>query len=45
MSGKRDAGVFDTLRLRWLNLYPPFPGAGIRILRRESGKYTVKVRR
>jgi len=43
MSGKGDPGVFDTLRLRWINFYPPFLGAGIRVLHRESDKYTVRV--
>lgn len=43
MSGKVDTGVFDTLRLRWINFYPPFLGAGIRVLRRESDRYTVRV--
>ncbi len=43
MSGKKDAGVFDTLRLRWINFYPPFLGAGIRVLRPESDKYTIRV--
>jgi acyl-coenzyme A thioesterase PaaI-like protein len=37
------SGIFDTFRLRWINFYPPFLGAGIRILRRESDQYTVKV--
>jgi acyl-coenzyme A thioesterase PaaI-like protein len=31
------------LRLRWINFYPPFLGAGIRVLRRESDKYTIRV--
>lgn len=43
MSVRKDTGVFDTPRLKWINFYPPFLGAGIRVLRRKSDQYTVMV--
>jgi acyl-coenzyme A thioesterase PaaI-like protein len=32
-----------SLRYRLINLYPPFLGAGIRVLHRQSDDYTIKV--
>ena len=36
-------GILHSRRFRWVNFYPPFLGAGIRILHRESNDYTLKV--
>ena len=30
-------------RYQWINLYPPFLGAGIRVLHKQSDDYTIKV--
>ena len=43
MSSNGKKGIFDTYRYRLINFYPPFLGAGIRILHNESDDHTVKV--
>ena len=37
-------GFLGSLRYKLINFYPPFLGAGIRVLRRESDTHTIRVR-
>jgi acyl-coenzyme A thioesterase PaaI-like protein len=43
MDDSKKNGIFNTYRYRLINFYPPFLGAGIRILHNESDDYTVRV--
>ena len=36
-------GFMHSLRYRFINVYPPFLGAGIRVRHRESDEHTIKV--
>ncbi len=36
-------GFLHSLRYKLINIYPPFLGAGIRVLHRQSDDYTIKV--
>jgi acyl-coenzyme A thioesterase PaaI-like protein len=36
-------GFLHSLRYKWINLYPPLLGAGIRVLHKPSDEYTIKV--
>jgi acyl-coenzyme A thioesterase PaaI-like protein len=44
MGDSKKNGIFHTHRWRLINFYPPFLGAGIRILHNESDDHTVRVR-
>jgi acyl-coenzyme A thioesterase PaaI-like protein len=37
-------GILHNWRFRWINFYPPFLGAGIRVLHRESDDCRITVR-
>jgi len=37
-------GILHSWRFRWVNFYPPFLGAGIRVLYCESNDYRITVR-
>ena len=37
-------GILHNWRFRWVNFYPPFLGAGIRVVHRESDDYRITVR-
>ncbi len=41
---KKRHGFMHSLRFKMINWYPPFLGAGIRVLHRESDEYTIKTR-
>ena len=36
-------GFLHSRRFKWINTYPPFLGAGIRVLHKQSDDYTIKV--
>ena len=36
-------GFLHSRRYKWINIYPPFLGAGIRVLHKQSDDYTIKV--
>lgn len=39
-----DRSILQSRRFKYINLYPPLLGAGIRVLHRESDAYTIKVK-
>jgi len=41
MSSSR--GFLHSRRYKWINIYPPFLGAGIRVLHKQSDDYSIKV--
>ena len=43
MSNGKPRGFMYSLRYRFINVYPPFLGAGIRVRHRESDEHTIKV--
>ena len=43
MSNGQPRGFMHSLRYRFINVYPPFLGAGIRVRHRESDEHTIKV--
>lgn len=43
MSNGQPRGFMHSLRYRFINVYPPFLGAGIRLQHRASDEHTIKV--
>ncbi len=43
MTDTPQRNILHSRRFKWINWYPPFLGAGIHVLHRESDEYTIKV--